>query len=104
MKKSGRKKRNQLEIYFDVLRTIKLGWNKPTRIMYGANLSWKPLQKILDSMISQGYIRECLLEDNKDRRTNRCYELTQRGENVINYLSRAKELIEFKSIMSIQAA
>jgi len=75
MKKSGRKKRNQLEIYFDVLRTIKLGW-----------------------------IKECLLEDNKDRRTNRCYELTQRGENVINYLSRAKELIEFKSIMSIQAA
>jgi len=51
-------KRSRLEIYLDVLRAIKKGVNKPTRIMYKTNLSWKPLQEILESMTSQEIIKD----------------------------------------------
>ena len=96
-----RRRRSQLEIYLDVLWTIKKGDKKPTRIMYGANLSWKPLQRILDSMADQGLINEFIPKNNKDRRTNTCYELTQKGENVISYFNRAKDLIDIETIARI---
>ena len=51
-------RRSKLEIYLDVLWIIKNGTKKPTRIMYGANLSWKPLMKNLEFMIKQGLLRK----------------------------------------------
>ncbi|MBC8498327.1 hypothetical protein ISS40_03095 [Candidatus Bathyarchaeota archaeon] len=46
-------RRSKLEVYLDVLWAIKSGVNKPTRIMYESNLSWKPLQRTLDSLMGQ---------------------------------------------------
>ncbi len=96
------RRRSKLEIYLDVLWIIKNGTKKPTRIMYGANLSWKPLQRILMSMVSQGLIVEVDTRDNRDKRTNTCYEITQKGENVVKYFNRAKDLIELEEVAKIR--
>ena len=96
------RRRSKLEIYLDVLWIIKNGTRKPTRIMYGANLSWKPLQRILRSMVSQELIREIDASDNRDKRTNTYYEITQKGENVVKYFNRAKDLIELEEVAKIR--
>ena len=91
-------RRSKLEIYLDVIQIIKNGTRKPTRIMYGANLSWKPLQHILRSMVSQELIREIDARDGRDKRTNKYYEITQKGENVVKYFKRAKGLLELEEV------
>ena len=92
------RRRSKLEIFLDVLWTVKGGTTKPTRIMYGANLSWRPLQRILESMIEQELIVEIDASDGRDRRTNIRYEITQKGENVIQYFNRANGLIELEEV------
>jgi predicted transcriptional regulator len=87
-------RRSKLEIYLDVLKVIKEGTTKPTRIMYGANLSWKLLQGILASMVSQDLISEVDASESRDKRTNKYYEITNKGDSVIRYFERAKGLIE----------
>lgn len=93
-----RPRRTKLELYLDVLWEIKNGTRKPTRIMYGANLSWKPLQRILESLVSQELLRAVDATEGRDKRTNTIYELTQKGENVIQYFNRAKELLELEEL------
>jgi len=90
-----------LEIYLDVLRVIKEGVHKPTRIMYGANLSWKPLQQVLQSLLDQGLIIEIDVSDGGDRRTTKHYEITQKGENVLRYFDRARRLIELEEAVRL---
>ena len=80
-------KRSRLEIYLDVLRAIKKGVNKPTRIMYKTNLSWTPLQEILNSMISQGLIIK------KENKNKRLYEITEKGLNVLRYFNKVREMV-----------
>lgn len=87
---SGR--RSRFEIYVDVLAEIKGGTIKPTKIMYGANLSWKPLQKILENLVTQGLIVE-IRRGGKDKRTKVEYGITEKGENVLRYYKKAKSLI-----------
>jgi predicted transcriptional regulator len=89
-------RRSKLEVYLDVLWTIKNGTRKPTRIMYESNLSWKPLKRTLNSLISQGLVSEYEPEYNRDRRTTKYYELTQKGENVLKYFKRAEDLLELE--------
>jgi predicted transcriptional regulator len=89
-------RRSRLEVYLDVLWAIKSGVNKPTRIMYESNLSWKPLQRTLDSLIGQSLIEEYSPKNLRDKRTTYCYKLTQKGENVIQYFKRAEDLIELE--------
>ena len=96
------RRRSRLDIYLDVLWTIKSGTTKPTRIMYGANLSWKPLQRVLQSMKEQELIVEIDDRDGRDKRTNTRYEITQKGENVIQYFNRAQGLIELEEVGTIR--
>ena len=91
---SGR--RSRFEIYVDILNEIMDGVDKPTKIMYGANLSYKPLKEILHSMLDQGLITENE-GSRKDKRTKFTYELTTKGVNVVRYYSKAKNLIEIKN-------
>lgn len=95
------RRRSKLEIYLDVLRVIKEGVHKPTRIMYGANLSWKPLQQVLQSLLDQGLIIEIDVSDGGDRRTTKHYEITQKGENVLRYFDRARRLIELEEVVRL---
>jgi predicted transcriptional regulator len=91
---SGR--RSRFEIYIDVLIEIMNGSKKPTKIMYGANLSYKPLKEILQSLLEQSLIEE---EEGRirDKRTKVKYTLTQKGVNVIRYYSKAKDLVEISN-------
>jgi predicted transcriptional regulator len=89
-------RRSRFEIYLDVLNEIKNGANKPTQIMYSSNLSWRPCQEIFESLTDQELIIE-LEGDNKDKRTKRVYDLTQKGINVIRYYNKAKDLVEIQS-------
>lgn len=83
-------KRSRLEIYLDVLQVIQKGTDKPTRIMYRTNLSWKPLKKTLDTMVEQNLISS----EEDDGHT--FYKITEKGRNVIDYFHEAMELIEIK--------
>ena len=89
-------RRSRLEVHLDVLYTIRNGVKKPTRIMYGANLSWKPLQRVLDSLIRQELVMEIEPMDPRDKRTSVCYDLTPKGENVLGYFNKARALLELE--------
>ena len=84
------KKRSRLEICIDILRVLKKGERKPTRIMYKTNLSWKPLQEILESMTSQEIIKK--IEVNKRKK----YVITEKGLNVLRYFEEMMELINIE--------
>ena len=84
------KKRSRLEIYIDILRVLRKGERKPTRIMYKTNLSWKPLQEILESMTSQEIIKK--IEVNKRKK----YVITEKGLNVLRYFEEMMELINIE--------
>jgi predicted transcriptional regulator len=76
-----------------VLNQIKNGETKPTRIMYGANLSWKSLKEILVSLVAQGFVKEVLINTD-GRKTKKRYEITDKGENVLQVYSKVCSLIE----------
>ncbi len=95
-------RRSKLEIYLDVLWAIKRGTRKPTRIMYEANLSWKPLQKILHSMMSQELIVEIDARAEKDKRTSTVYEVTQKGENIITYFNRGRDYLNLEELTKVR--
>ena len=99
-------RRSKLEIYLDVLWSIKNGTSKPTCIMYETNLSWKPLQQNLTYLASRGLIREINIggmskrdrqKNNLDGRTKKGYEITQKGENVVRYFNRANDFLKLTS-------
>ena len=83
-------KRSRLEIYLDVLKVISKGTHKPTRIMYRTNLSWKPLMKILESLVDQALIVK------NENNGHVVYGIAQKGRNVLEYFSRAMESIEIR--------
>jgi len=73
------KYRSQMRIYVDIMRVIQRENNqaKPTRILYGANLSHDRLLKYLEELRSLGVIEEAGDGD-------RCYKLTQKGIEFLN--------------------
>ena len=83
-------KRSRIEIYLDILQTIKKGVDKPTRIMYRTNLSWKPLMQFLDTMMEQKLITY------EELGSHITYKITEKGTNVLNYFHEAMQLIEIK--------
>jgi predicted transcriptional regulator len=69
-----------MRIYVDIMRVIQREDNhaKPTRILYGANLSYDRLVKHLDELKTLGVIEE--IADGDDR----FYRLTQKGIEFMN--------------------
>jgi predicted transcriptional regulator len=74
------KYRSQMKIYVDIMRVIQREENraKPTRILYGANLSYDRLLKHLDELKTLGVIEEIVESD------DRFYGLTQKGIEFLN--------------------
>ena len=81
------KKRTTIEIYLDVLRTVKIGVNKPTNIMYKCNMAWRPFKQILDSLVDN----ELLEIRWKGKR--RTYHLTEKGNEVLRHFEAAQSLL-----------
>jgi predicted transcriptional regulator len=73
------KYRSQLRIYVDIMRVIQREGNqaKPTRILYGANLSHDRLIKYLEELKKLGVIQESGSDD-------KIYSLTQKGIEFLN--------------------
>ena len=88
-------RRSKFQLSVEVLSQIKQGERKPTRIMYSANLSWKSLKEILDSLVSQGLVEEELV-GRSSKRAKKRYEITSKGENVLEYYSVVSGLIEIE--------
>jgi predicted transcriptional regulator len=79
------KYRSQLRIYVDIMYVIQRESNqaKPTRILYGANLSHDRLVKYLEELEGLGVIQEAGTED-------KVYSLTQKGTEFLNNFRRVE--------------
>jgi len=91
-------RRSKLDLVLGVLRIVNKGVTKPTRIMYAVNLSWKPTQNILQSLVEQNMLE--LDTDRLGKRSRKCYSLTDKGLGVINYFDGAKHLLNVEEISS----
>jgi len=84
-------RRSKLEIMLNVLGAIERGIDKPTRIMYSANMSWNPTQKVLNKLVKEGHI--LVTEEYGAQRAKKRYVITEKGRNVLKYFKGAEELI-----------
>jgi predicted transcriptional regulator len=66
-------RRSELEVKMDILRVTSEGANKPTQIMYKANLSWVALLGHLKQLTSSGFLTEVEYANRK------VYEVSPRG-------------------------
>jgi predicted transcriptional regulator len=79
-----------------MLSAIMDGEDKPTRIMYAANLSWKPTQRVLAQLVEQELVRE--ISGAEGAKSRRRYEITEKGVSVLNYFDKAKELLSLDEV------
>jgi len=85
-------RRSKLDIQLEVLKAVRAGVDKPTRIMYASNISWNPVKKILDRLVDRGLLS--VITDNGETRPKRRYQITEKGISVITYFEGAKELVD----------
>jgi predicted transcriptional regulator len=80
-------RRSQLEMRMDMLKAVKQGAEKPTQIMYKANLCWAALQTNLKLLIEKGLLKWATEGAKKH------YELTPEGRNVMYLYSKITEAL-----------
>ena len=68
----------------DILEAVAAGHERPTRIMFKANLSWIILQEAIDYLMTSG-----LLQETADR-GRRIYSVTHKGINIIEDFRRVR--------------
>jgi predicted transcriptional regulator len=81
------KKRNRLEIIYDILRVIKdrSGRIKPTHILYKSNLSHQMMEEYLSELIEKEFIKEV------KNKVGRTYEITSKGLNYVEKFSLIRD-------------
>ena len=79
------KKRERLEVIYDILIGIRSSNNKigPTRLLYSSNLSSKMFKEYINELLEKEFIEEV---ENKNKKH---YSLTQKG---FDYLDKYKEI------------
>ena len=82
------KRRSQLEIHVAILDTIAQGNDKPTQIMFSANISWLILQNALLSLETNDLIIKGNLK------TRSVYSLTEKGHSVLKDYRAVKETLD----------
>jgi len=85
------RRRTRLEIMLNVLNAVHDGVDKPTRIMYAANMSWNPTKKILEKLVGEGFLE--VNEEPSGKRSKKRYGITEKGIKVLRYFYGAQELI-----------
>ena len=78
-------RRSRLEIYFDVLKAIDKGTDKPTRIMYETNLSWASAFSVFDALTHSDFIRT------EKKKTSKLYYISEKGRNALSYHLKSLE-------------
>jgi predicted transcriptional regulator len=89
-------RRSKLEIQLSILSAIQDGVDKPTRIMYAANMSWKPVQEILSRLVEQGLIR--IMTDTESEQSRKRYVISEKGSKVLAFFNDAKNLMQIEGI------
>lgn len=84
-------KRSRLEICIDILKIMKKGVRKPTRIMYSSNISWIPLLEILKFLKEQGAISVNNIGKKKE------YHITDKGREILKYYEQFKAILTERS-------
>jgi predicted transcriptional regulator len=87
---SQKDRRSKLEIYLDVLKAIGAGAEKPTHVMYKANLSWVVLRGCLQNLKDQGLVDESNVDDGRT-----VYHLTNKGFELLNQFLSIREELSF---------
>ena len=87
-------RRSRLEIMLTILRAVKGGVEKPTRIMYATNLAYLPTQRLLQSLVRQGLLNERF--DPESSRSKKLYEITVKGCNALSYFDGVNDLIDIE--------
>jgi predicted transcriptional regulator len=82
-------RRSTLGLILAVLIAIKDGCDKPTRIMYTCNMSWKPMKRLLGRLVEKGYVLEVEYHGNK--RSRKRYVISERGKSVLRYFEEAQD-------------
>jgi predicted transcriptional regulator len=88
-------RRSQFEIYIDILKAVSEGRQKPTHVMYRANLTWKRLKKHVSFLVAHGL----LIEDKQGR--TKILSITSSGKDVVWYhMKIERELLLTKKTAS----
>ena len=84
------KKRNKLEVIYDILSVIngKSGKIKPTHILYKSNLSHSMMEQYMEELIQKKFIQEIKLEKSKT------YEITSKGKQYLSQYTLIKNFTE----------
>ncbi len=90
------KRRSRLEITLTILSTILDGVEKPTRIMYAANMSWKPVKRILSHLVEQGLLVQVFNTESRQSRIR--YQITEKGKKVLDYFENADSIMPLEDI------
>ncbi len=109
-------RRGPIEIYRDVLLSVAMSENyteKPTRIMYKANMSWAPLNKILTSMVEFGMLELIDVHGQAsggrrkarlDQRSTYRYRVSKKGFVILRIMDLLFEYVETPSTVNVPPA
>jgi predicted transcriptional regulator len=78
-------RRSRLETYCDILRAIGAGAEKPTHIMYKANLSWTVMQSYTKALEGRGLVVSTVADGKK------LYHLTEKGFQLLSQFLSIRE-------------
>jgi len=77
-------RRSRIETYMDILKAVAVGRQKPTHIMYRANLCWGRLIKNLDFLVKQDLLKKTHVKGAV------IFSLTPRGKDVLGYFKKVE--------------
>jgi len=89
-------RRSKLDIRLKILAAVRDGVDKPTRIMYAANLSWKPTQRVLSQLMEHGLVAE--VRSAESPKSRRKYEITEKGTAVLEYFDKARMILPIDEV------
>lgn len=79
-------RRSRMDTSMDIIRAIGAGAQRPTHIMYKANLSWGALQDYIANLEKRGLIASIVANNNKTE-----YGLTQRGFELLQRINSIRD-------------
>jgi predicted transcriptional regulator len=85
-------RRSDVEMYMDILAAIKAS-PRPTRIMYGCNMSWKPFQDRLEFLIRAGFVNAIVTGEDVDARSREALYLTPTGDDILSSWKKAMDMM-----------
>ena len=82
------KKRDRIQIIYDILKTIadRNGKIRPTHILYKSNLSSQMMNEYLTELLSKGFLIEQMMKRGKT------YTLTKKG---FDYIEKYRLIVDF---------